>query len=157
MQLTLISSSFEPFEIKTIPSQIPLQTTAQQPESDFRISWFWNPQRGGSDHSPPRDDETLIVSSSLRSWQWGHTDAKTAWHRSVQPRRDVHGIGGCVFISVSCSVAPSPSNMHTRTHKNSAETTNSISLAPPRKFTHLDKHTQAERERAELFWQMFAC
>lgn len=30
---------------------------------------------------------------------------------------NVHGVGECVFISVSCSKDPSPSNMHTHTQK----------------------------------------
>lgn len=63
---------------------------------------------------PPLEDHNHI-SSSLRSWQWGHTDAQTAWHRSVEPKR-ARRWRVCVLYQLSCSVDPSPSDMHTHTH-----------------------------------------
>lgn len=109
-----LNQALNPFKIKPFqtnvhakPFHIPCQRQSEQ-ESDFRISWFWNQRGKRSDLGPQKNQTT---SKSLQSWQWGHTDAQTVWHCSLQP--NVHTELVNVYLSATCSVDPSPSIMHT--------------------------------------------
>lgn len=141
MQISLISSSFEPIQdqnhsetkVQFKPFHIPGQLQRRQ-ESDFRISWFWNRQRRRSDLSPQsikttshrcnHDSEAILM----------HKQCDTALFNPL-----------CIYQDHAVLIIHHPTCTHT--HK--------TALKP--KHTHLDKQTQAERERVELFWQMFAC
>lgn len=139
MQLTLISSSFEP-----IQDQNHFKPRSSSSHSTFHVS--------------PNDSKNQI--SESHDFEINEEERALSFPRILNPHRnhDSEAIlmhKQCdtalsnpmctelpnVYLSASCSVDHSSSNMHTHTHK----------TALKQKHTHLDKQTQAERKRIELF------
>lgn len=139
-----------PFKIKTVPRQSPVQSApshigcnhgknqiSESPDFEIKIS-------GGGDVAVPLKEPRHCHSES---------DAHhTVWHCSAQP--NVHR-GVC--LSASCSVDPSPSDMHTHTtshtlttapERNTQHTSRiSLILPPVRTLTHSDTHTHTSWKR----------
>lgn len=95
-------------------------------------------------------EEVIVIPKSIKNhlptWRQGHAEAQNG--ATLLKRFDpLCAELASVYFSVSCSVDHSCTRTHARTRK----------TARKPKRTHLDKQTQAERERVELFWQMFAC